>query len=170
MRYSVLAVLALSTAAVRAEEPIRIIKVEPFYVVGLSARTDNASERTDQGRIGPLWRLLMQEKIGAGKEIYAVYSEYDSDQNGAYNYLLGYKVQSIEKIPEGLTAVKVLGGKYAIVTSERGPAMKVVPEVWKRIWALTPAELTRPRAFKTDFEVYGPANGDGRINVFVGLR
>jgi len=171
----ILTILALFTASIQSQEPIRIKKVEQFYVEGLSVRTDNAHEMTGQGKIGNLWRQFKEQKIAVGMDLYAVYSNYESDQNGAYNYLLGWKVRTeemrgVEDFPQGCTAVKILAGKYAIVPSERGPAPKVVPEVWKRIWGLTPSELTRPRAFKTDFEFYGPANGDGQVNVFLGLR
>ncbi len=166
----ILTILALFTASIQSQEPIRIETVKQFYVVGLSVRTDNAHEMTGQGKIGYLWRQFQEQKIAGGKDTCAVYSNYESDQNGAYDYLLGYKTSSIDKVPPGLTAVKIRPGKYAIVPSERGPAMKVVPEVWKRIWALTPTELTRPRAFKTDFEFYGSAPPGDPVNVFIGLR
>jgi predicted transcriptional regulator YdeE len=166
----ILTVVVLFTASLQSQPAIQIKKVEQFYVLGLSVRTDNAHEMTGQGKIGNLWRQFKEQNIGAGKDTYAVYSNYESDQNGAYNYLLGYKVVSIDKIPAGVTAVKIQAGNYAIVPSERGPGPKVVPEVWKRIWALTPTELTGPRAFKTDFELYRPATGDGPVDVFIGLR
>ena len=138
-----LTVLALFTASLQCQQAIQIKKVEQFYVLGMSVRTDNAHEMTGQGKIGGLW--------------------------------LGWRVPSEEmralnQLPPGLTAVKIQAGKYAIIPSERGPAPKVVPEVWKRIWALTPTELTRPRAFKTDFEFYGSATTNDQVDVFIGLR
>jgi len=171
----ILIVLALFTTSLQCQQAIQIKKVEQFYVLGMSVRTTNALEMTGQGKIGNLWRQLKEQKIAVGKDIYAVYSNYESDQNGAYNYLLGWKAPSEEmrvfkQLPPGLTAVKIQAGKYAIIPSQRGPAPKVVPEVWKRIWALTPTQLTRPRAFKTDFELYRPANADGPVEVFIGLR
>jgi predicted transcriptional regulator YdeE len=138
-----LTVLALFTASLQCQQAIQIKKVEQFYVLGMSVRTDNAHEMTGQGKIGGLW--------------------------------LGWRVPSEEmralnQLPPGLTAIKIQAGKYAIIPSERGPAAKVVPEVWKRIWALTPTELTRPRAFKTDFELYGSATTNDQVDVFIGLR
>jgi predicted transcriptional regulator YdeE len=149
-----------------------------FYVAGLSARTNNAAESSGQGRIPQLWaelfRSLPADSIEnkVSHDIYAVYCEYESDHTGEYTYVLGYRVSSIDGLSGRLTAIRVPEGEYAVITSEEGPAMEVVPSVWRRIWALTPVELEGVRAYKADFEVYDQRAQDPsrcQIDVYAGI-
>jgi predicted transcriptional regulator YdeE len=133
---------------------------DPISVIGIQIRTDNARELSGNGAIGALWGRLFAENLPAqipnraSESIFAVYSNYASDENGDYDYLLGCPVTSIETIPEGMTSAAIPTGDYAVFTSETGPVVEVVQATWKHIWALAPGELGRNRAFLTDYEVY----------------
>jgi predicted transcriptional regulator YdeE len=159
----------LTTAA-----PWETTTVDEFVVVGIAARTSNAREMTAGGIIGRQWQRFMQEGVLAqiqGKadaKILAVYTDYASDKDGEYTFLLGAKVDPSAPISTGLSSRIVPAGRYAIFTSERGPAAKVVPETWKRIWA---APLGR--AYRADFEVYDERAADpqnARVAIWVGLK
>ena len=152
---------------------------QAFSVIGLGARTNNAKEMTGNGQIGQIWQKFMQQQISSriprkiGDEILAVYTDYQSDQNGDFTYLLGVKVSSIEKIPDGLIARQIPAGNYAVVTSEQGPVIQVVPRLWQRIWAMPPDELGGKRAFHSDYEVYDESAKDpqnAKVKVYVGLQ
>jgi predicted transcriptional regulator YdeE len=150
-----------------------------FYIAGLAARTNNAREMSGRGKIGHLWREFLQPNMAAkipnkvGVDLFAVYSDYESDHTGHYTYLVGIPVVSTEAVPPNLTIKHVPAGRYAVFTSERGPLQIVVPELWRRIWTMSIAELGGLRSFKADYEVYdqraaNPENA--QIDLYIGLR
>jgi predicted transcriptional regulator YdeE len=156
-----------------------ILQVQGFTVVGISVRTDNAKEATPAGVIGKLWGRLTQENLLAkipnrvDENIVAVYTDYASDNAGEYTFILGAKVSRNSEIPAGMVAAKVLTGKYAEFTSERGPANRVVPEIWQKINGLPKSAPGGDRAYRSDFEVYDQRARnpqDAVVSVFVGIR
>ena len=60
-----------------------------------------------------------------------------------------------------------------MLTTDRGPTAKVVPEAWARIWSLSKSQLGGDRAYKTDFELYGPEAANpqnAQVQIHVGLK
>jgi predicted transcriptional regulator YdeE len=131
-----------------------------FIVVGVTVRTNNAAEASQQGKIPQMWEGVMQngtlEQIPnqASDALVVVYSDYASDHTGDYNYTLGYKVTSADKVPAGMVARTIVAGKYASLTSDQGPPQQVIPALWQRINSMTPQQLGGTRAYQTDFETY----------------
>jgi predicted transcriptional regulator YdeE len=157
----------------------RTVEQTGFTVVGISARTTNAREMAGQGVIGKQWGRFMQENLlsqipnKVDSSILAVYTDYESDANGAYTFIIGARVNSAEKIPNGMMATKVPAGRYAVLTSDKGPPAKVVPETWGRVLAASKATLGGDRAYKADFEVYDQRAADpqnARIDLYIGLK
>ena len=68
--------------------------------------------------------------------IYAVYTDYASDRDGEYDLIIGMKVRAVSDVPPGMVVKKVPSGRYAIVTSAKGPAAQVVPQAWQQVWSL----------------------------------
>jgi len=152
---------------------------EAFTVVGISVRTSNAEQMTPARPIGKQWERLFQEGVlaaipnKADAKIIAVYSDYASDKDGEYNYLLGARVTKVENLPAGMVARNVPAGRYAVFTSERGPVQRVVVEMWQRVWATPKSELGGDRTYKADFEVYdqraqNPA--DAVVDLYIAVR
>jgi predicted transcriptional regulator YdeE len=118
----------------------RAVQQEGFTVVGIAVRTSNAQQMTEARPIGKQWERLFQDGVlaaipnKADGNILAVYSDYASDQDGEYTYLLGARVTKVENVPAGMTAKNVPAGRYAVFTSDRGPVQKVVVDVWRRVW------------------------------------
>lgn len=150
-----------------------------FIVVGIAARTSNAREMTAEGIIGKQWGRLMQEGLlaripnKADHNIVAVYSDYASDHNGEYTFLLGARVKSDEAVPAGMVAKKISAGKFAVFTSEKGAAAKVVPETWMKINSLPRSAVGGDRVYRADYEIYDeratdPANS--QVDVYVGIK
>lgn len=106
---------------------------DSFIVVGVTVRTNNTKEATGQGDIPGLWQNAIQNgtletipnKTGDGMVV--VYSDYASDNTGDYNYTLGYRVTSADKVPDGMVARTIHAGKYSLVASESGPPRKSFP-------------------------------------------
>jgi predicted transcriptional regulator YdeE len=127
--------------------------VDSFTVAGTEVRTSNAREMSGQGAIGPLWRRLEKP---AGKQIVAVYCEYQSDRNGEYTYVLGTKANGTRR---------VAAGQYAVLTAAGAITPEVTIDLWKQIWALEDAHKIR-RSYKTDFELHG----DAQLELYVGVE
>jgi predicted transcriptional regulator YdeE len=166
--------LATLLAAVAAAPQWDMTTVDEVQVIGIETRTSNAKEMTADGVIGKQWARLSKEGLlaripnKADSAIVALYTDYESDKDGAYTFILGARVSSAGSIPEGMVMRKIPAGRYAVFTSERGPAQRVVFETWKRIWA---APLDR--AYKTDVEVYDERASDPQntqMSIYVGLR
>ena len=133
---------------------------------------------TGHGKIGQTWGLFMRNNPAqllpnrVSEEIYAVYTDYESDHTGDYTFLLGYKVSSVDHLSDGLTASRIPAGEYAVFTSETGPARQVVPALWQKIWRLNHDDLQGTRAYQADFEVYDQraANpNEAQITIFLGI-
>jgi predicted transcriptional regulator YdeE len=150
-----------------------------FYIAGLTARTNNAHEMSGKGKIGNVWQEFLKPNVVAkipnkmGVDLIAVYTDYETDHTGHFTYLLGLPILTAESLPADLTIKHIPAGRYAVFSSSRGPIKQVVPEIWQRIWSMSPEELGGTRAFKTDYEIYdqraaNPENA--QIDVYVGLR
>ena len=179
------AALAISSAIAIAEmkresdmNP-KAVQQEGFTVMGISVRTSNAEQMTPAAPIGKQWERLFKEGVlgaipnKADAHIVAVYSDYASDKDGEYNYLLGARVTKVDSVPAGMTVKNVPAGRYAVFTSERGPVQKVVVEMWQRVWATPKSALGGDRAFKSDYEIYdqraqNPA--DAVVDLYVAVR
>jgi predicted transcriptional regulator YdeE len=157
----------------------KILQVQGFTVVGITARTNNAKEMRAAGAIGKLWGRLMQENLlekipnRADENIVAIYTDYASDKDGDYTYILGAKVSRDSGIPAGMVAKQILSGKHAVFTSERGPSSKVVPEIWQKINNLPKTVPGGDRTYQSDFEVYDERARDPQdavVDVYVGVR
>jgi predicted transcriptional regulator YdeE len=157
----------------------RAVEQEAFTAVGLAVRTSNAEQMTAARPIGKQWERLFKEGLlaaipnKADGKIVAVYSEYLSDKDGEYTYLLGARVTKVESVPAGMAVRNVPAGRYALFTSERGPVEKVVVEMWRRVWATPKSALGGDRTYKADFEVYdqraqNPA--DAVVDLYVAVR
>ncbi len=120
-------------------------------------------------------KLLSHIHNRADGRIVALYTDYESDKDGAYTYVLGAKVTSAKDIPAGMVSKEIRSGTYAMFTAEGGPPPQMVVNLWKRIWSLEKPGPLR-RAYKTDFEVYGrPGRSDtdepdAYVDVYVGLN
>ena len=157
----------------------KIVEKDGFTVIGISARTSNAKEVTEEGVIGKMWARLFQEGVlakipnKADQNIIAVYTEYASDHNGEYTYLLGARVTSDAEVPAGMIAKNIPAQKFAVFTSEKGPAQKVVPQVWMKINSLPQTAVGGDRRYKADFEVYDERAADPenlQVDVYVGIK
>jgi len=147
-----------------------LAEIDAFDVVGLSIITDNQSGTDD---INALWEQFFKDQIGQKVEgktddiIYAVYSDYQGDHEAPYRLTIGYRVNSNET-PETLHRVTIQTGEYAVM-SAAGEQPKALIETWQAIWS----SEDLPRAYKTDFELYGPRffeDGVHEVLVHIGLN
>ena len=150
-----------------------------FYVAGYSIRTNNAIEMSGHGKIGALWRRFEDQHLGdsiphrVDDTLIVVYSDYASDENGEFTYLLGARVSSVASLPPAMTYQRIVGGRYVVFTTNTGPLVEVLRDEWKKIWSMRGTELGGRRAFLTDYEVYDSRAANpqhAQVEVHVGLR
>jgi predicted transcriptional regulator YdeE len=117
--------------------------------------------------------LLAKIPNKSDQNIVAVYTDYASDHNGEYTFVLGARVKADDAVPAGMVAKKISGGKFAVFTSEKGAAAKVVPETWMKINSLPHSAVGGDRVYGADYEIYDeraadPANS--QMDVYVGIK
>ena len=103
----------------------------------------------------------------------ALYTEYATDKDGEYTYVLGARVTKVESVPVGMVAKNVPAGRYAVFTSEKGPVQKVVVEMWQKVWATPKSALGGEWNYKADVEVYdqraqNPA--EAVVDLYIGIQ
>ena len=158
-------------AIIRADVPA-------FTVIGIEARTTNAKEATADGIIPKQWSNFFQEAIPekipnrSGSNIYALYTDYASDRNGEYSFVIGAMVKEGTAAPAGMVAKHVRATRYAVLTSEKGPLPKVVPAAWQSIWKMEDDGQLR-RSYQTDFEIYDQRSQDptnSQVDLYVSMK
>ena len=166
------------TSTDATKNPVKQTNVTAFTVIGIAARTDNAKESTANGIIPRQWQRFFSEGISAkipnttGPIFYGIYSDYASDHNGEYTYVVGQAVKEGTAAPSGLAVGRIPAGQYAVFTTAIGPFAKVIPDAWQNIFKLEDEGKIK-RAYKTDFEIYdqraqNPQNV--QIDIYIGLK
>ncbi len=173
--------LILSAAMILAQPAApKVVHQDEFSIVGIGARTSGEREMSAEGVIPEMWPRFYQEHIldkipnRADQNVYALYTDFAGDRMGKYTVVIGAKVKDKSQVPAGLVLKTVPAGKYFVLTSERGPAATVIPSAWMKIAALEDKDqLGGKRAYKADYEVYGPAATDpqnAQADLYVGLK
>jgi predicted transcriptional regulator YdeE len=135
-------------------------EVSPFTVAGISVRTTNRDESSPgTAQLGALWGRFFQEQIAgqipnqvAGSAIYGVYSDYESDVNGAYTVTAGVQVDPDSSAGDEFTSVDVASSEY-LVFEGKGLMPQVVIDTWKAVWEYFANNHEYKRAYTTDFEL-----------------
>lgn len=153
---------------------LKVVDEPGFTVVGIAGRTSNAREMSGDGIIAKQWGRFWQENLlalipnRADGAVRAVYTEYASDKDGDYTFVIGARVKSAAEFPVGMVAKTIPAGKYAVFLSDRGPVERVVVETWQRIWS-----TAIDRAYGADYEIYDERSADpskALVEICVGVR
>lgn len=131
---------------------MKTLEIDAFEVKGINIRTDNQSIE----EIIDLWSKV--GKVNLKEELYAVYSNYESDHNGKYDLLVGSLKNDLKD------SIQVKEGKYLVFELEQGTPDKV-GAMWQKIWQDT--EIYKQRLFTTDFEHYFL---DGRASIYLAIN
>ncbi|HMR82600.1 MAG TPA: GyrI-like domain-containing protein [Niabella sp.] len=143
-------------------------------IIGISVITTNENGKA-AADLGQLWERLYTENIIAkipdkvSNDVYSVYTDYESDYTGAYTAIIGLKVSSLDKIPDGLVGRAFEHQKFKKFTA-KGVMPKAVAETWQEIWERD-SELNR--SYTYDFEVYGEKSQNGEnseVDIFIAIQ
>ena len=152
---------------------MRAIEVKEFLVIGISVRTTNKNEQA-KNDIGLLWSKFIGDNVSSkisnkvDDTIYAVYTDYVSDHTEPYTTILGYRVDSLDNIPEGMTGKMIESASYSQFTAKGDLTDNVVVDQWTKIW-----KMDLDRVYTSDFETYGekaidPTNGE--VDIFIAVK
>lgn len=155
-----------------------LVQQNEHYLIGLSAITRNDRELSGQGVIAELWGRLFAEDILARipgptnpGEIVAAYTDFESDETGAYRFVLGARVHTLAQIPPGLHGITLPAGPYELRNTERGPLATVGLAAWQRIWV--DRDLKARRRYAADYEVYDERSRNPEsavFDIYLGLK
>lgn len=147
-----------------------VVDLQEKKVVGLSARTNNASPEMGNV-IGSLWQKFYTEncypaiKNKANEKSLGIYTDYEADEKGDYTVVVACEVTDAEDISQEWTVRTIPAGKYAKFVV-RGNMMTAVAELWQELW-----KMDLPRSFICDFEEYQNADPENaEIHVYIGLK
>ena len=92
--------------------------IEKFSVIGISVRTTNEngqSAKDIEALWGKFWGEEIQNQIPnkINDDIYAVYTDYETDFNGPYTLIIGLTVNTLENIPEDFVGITIKKNTYA---------------------------------------------------------
>ncbi len=142
----------------------RIEQIGEIKIAGIKTTTDNKEGLT---LIPQTWGEFFNEKIiekidhkVPSAHLYAVYTEYESDENGKYTFLVGARVDSAQTNEAVNGTIIIPKGKYAVFTV---PRKEDVIKVWQYVW-----KSDLKRNYISDFEQYDMTNE--AVTVFVGLK
>lgn len=149
--------------------------IRKFNIIGISTRTTNNNGQAAQD-IEALWLKFwgqnIQEQIPnkVSEEIYAVYTDYETDFTGYYTTIIGLPVSSLANIPKGFVGLTIETDNYLKFVS-KGKMPEAVVNTWLEIWGNE--ELNTKRAYKADFTIHGKKYYDGdqaEVETFISVK
>ena len=148
--------------------------IENFKIIGIETKTTNQNEKASKD-IGKLWgeffSLNVPSKIvnKESDDIYAIYTDYESDYTGKYTCVIGMRVNSLEQIPNDLIGREFKNDKYQKFIA-KGEMPNAVVKTWKEIWSKD-KELNRK--YTADLEIYGKNSQNGKnseVSIYIAMQ
>lgn len=148
--------------------------MESFKLIGLRLNGKTKNENGQSGKdCGKLWQHFEENKVieqipnKIADEVYAVYYDYESDENGLFSYFIGCKVDDNAEKPENLDELLIPEQHYHKETA-KGRMTDCITDAWKNIWS---SGINRKFGF--DFEVYGERSrnwDNAAVDIFLSVN
>jgi len=158
----------------------KTIFVPEIKLIGIKAFTSNKAEfNSDTAKIKPTIDSYMKNFAGKNANLlnngkfYSVYSEYESDHNGAYTYLFGEEVSNFNEAMVDLSTYTIPAQTYKVFTTQPGSMPNVVIQAWQEIWQMNEDDFGGKRAYIADFEVYDHRSYDPSnavVDIYIGIK
>ncbi len=147
--------------------------IPKFNVIGISIRTtnENGQSAIDIEKIWDrFWNEDIQKQIPnkVNDDIYAVYTDYETDFTGSYTAIIGLPVSSLENIPEGFLGITIETAVYKKFVS-KGTMPAAILNTWMEIWQ----NKNMDRTYIADFTVHGKKYYDGdnaEVETFISVK
>ncbi|CAJ1317400.1 GyrI-like domain-containing protein [Paenibacillus nuruki] len=158
-----------------------IIDLPAFVVHGMGTRTTNVDELgMANARLPQLWASYLHDKAqhpSASSQhapTYALYTDYESDANGAYTVVIGQ--QADDHLEQPITRqrpleITVPASRYMVFTTSKGPVFETVAQTWGTIWNYF-EHASEVRTYTGDFEVYeSTANPEqAEVKIYIAIQ
>lgn len=149
--------------------------IQKFHVIGISTRTTNANGQAAMD-LEKLWteywtvkkNVIIPDQIS--DDIYAIYTDYESDYTGFYTTIIGVPASSLDNIPEGFVGITIETDVYKKFVS-KGKMPDAVFNTWLEIWG--DEKLNKERAYRADFTIHGQKYYDGdnaEVETFLSIK
>lgn len=158
-----------------------IEQLSEIKLIGIATRTATALEFDPKtAQIGAMMQKFFSENLrdkilnrkNPGR-VFAVYTNYETDENGPYTYFLGAEVTSFEGMQEIFQTLVIPAQEYAKFTSSPGKMPEVVINMWSNIWKMNSQDFEGDRAYLADFEIYDERGMDPNnaiVDVYIGIK
>jgi predicted transcriptional regulator YdeE len=149
----------------------RVVEGRAFNVVGFQDRTTNEKETSQtEGKIGALWGRFSSNATRPGPAalrgvIYAVYTNYESNETAAYDVIIGNEVRGQQKLPLGMVLIHIPAAHY-LVFRAAGDSPAAIMEAWQGVYKFFSEHSDRRRAYSYDFERHTSKGTE----IFVAIR
>lgn len=121
-------------------------------------RTNNQREMNPAtAQIPKQWQDFMQIWPEPPGQVYAVYTDYQSDHTGEYTFGLGFVLQPKQDIPKGMSELILPTADYLVYPATSTKTEDIVA-TWQQVWHdFDPQHLKHAplrRSYTTDYERY----------------
>lgn len=145
-----------------------VVQLDERKVTGYTIRTNNQNPQMGE-EIGSTWGNLFTNLNTVngrrGDKTLGIYSAYESDEKGDYDFTAGCEVEEGAVLQEGQSQLVLPSGKYAKFIVE-GPMISTSAQFWEKLWS-----MDLDRAFTYDFEEYIAGNPEHVIiHIYIALR
>ena len=149
-------------------------RISSFNIIGIAINTSNADGKALMD-LGTLWGRFFSENIAAqipnaiNHNIYALYTDYETNHTGKYTALIGLAVSDLDNIAPGLTAKSIASGNYLKYVA-RGKMPEAIVKTWEEIWQ---NDHLLNRKYTVDFERYDERSNNGdqsEVEVFIAVN
>ena len=158
-----------------------IVKLPEIRLVGLRTRTNNQDELDlNKAKIGGVIANYFSNQIPdkipnllTKEQTYSVYSNFESDFHGCYDYFYGGWVASFDNILPDLATLIIPPQTYVKFTTDKGVMPKIVIDGWMKIWQMSSEELGGIRSYIADFEIFDQRASDPQnavVDIYIGIK
>lgn len=147
------------------------ITIPGFNLLGFAI--DTSSERA-QYDVPAFWQRFRQEELYKQipnpinfDEKLAVCTDYKGDRLQNFSYIIGYRVNNLDQIPEGMIGLTIPEAHYAVFTA-KGKIPECIVQTWEQI-----CQAGLNRTFVADFEMYKASAMDpnnAEIEIYIGIE
>lgn len=146
-------IVELQEKVLSVTNPVRLSNSDPKISNKIELAWHNFSEKCSE----------IENKV-TNKPICA-YSNYESDENGAYEVSVGYEIEKNSELKDGWTKKIIPAGKYAKFIV-RGNMVKEVSLFWQNLW-----KMDLQRKFECDFEECQNMDMlNAEVHIFVSIK
>jgi len=157
-------------------------QLSKITLVGLTTRTNNKNEMNPEtSKIGKLAGLYWANQVANNIQhrtnpgvTYAVYTNFESDENGDYTYFIGEVVDSFESQDlSKFETIIIPASSYQKFTTKPGKIPDIVISAWQEIWTMKENDFGGKRKYIADFEVYDKRAADKNntvLDIYIGIE